>query len=349
MPVEVVTPNSDLIFKKWLRTSSRKKIEKEFGLKIEDISSAECVQNVEKYLIFSFDLKITNVKKPKKVKQMNWRDVKKTTFYIFNKNVNEKDWKDKKEVPSWNSIKPINCKNCKGTGKNTCKKCQGIGNLKCNTCNGTGAFTCTHCKGKGTINLELEVKDETGKKTRKLFTIQCPECNGSKELTCHVCGGVGKVKCDSCNGTGGSPCKKCKGTGTLFEVAIIPVPFMIGKEREFILPGMVEKDLKKLKLDPESVGHVKFMDINKITPDKVQQMVGYAPNDLSSQVKDLQKTFDKYLSDFKKQKTTPLREPLYPIRMIPLVKLQVVAPKSGKKFNLYSLGTDTNYVIVSTF
>jgi WD40 repeat protein/tetratricopeptide (TPR) repeat protein len=115
------------------------------------------------------------------------------------------------------SMKKVNCMDCKGHGFVVCDLCDGRRYIRCDRCDEEGKIEveceechggfipCTTCDGRGEI--ELSASNYT----------TCPICKGSGHIQCRVCNGTGKVTqpCEKCDGTKFVPCWNCGGEGTI--------------------------------------------------------------------------------------------------------------------------------------
>ena len=341
------SPLSDEVFSKWLARADLSKLEKYFSVKRvkferSNISAAESVRNVEKHAIFFFRSKVDpSIARDVEKKVVNIDELGKVTFYDFgNKQVDMTEWKDKKMVPLYSSIREVECGGCKGKGYITCNKCGGSGTLECKKCKGKGSVQCNVCKGEGKLYTKLKVI-RNGKKTKVEMPYNCDYCYGSGTLICDHCGGTGKVECSKCRGETRNPCKECKGTGTLYEYTIGPVPFKTAIVPHIFFRPEFEKHLANV-IDREfaNIEGIKITDYNNLTEKELTPQLGF----FNKEVKDKMNKAKSAFKDLEKKASKGGERAEYPIYVYPLLKLDIVTPK-GKKFNIFSIGTERSYVI----
>ncbi|MGQ9719878.1 MAG: hypothetical protein ACUVXA_00955 [Candidatus Jordarchaeum sp.] len=341
------SPNSDDVFANWLARADLGKLEKLFSIKRvkferSNISAAESVKNVEKHAVFFFHSRVDpSITKDVEKKVVNIDELAKATFYDFSgKEVDMTEWKDKNLVPLYSSIKETSCTDCGGTGYITCDKCEGSGILMCKKCNGKGNLVCDACRGEKKLYVKLKVITD-GKRTDIEMPYNCDICGGVGTINCDYCDGAGKVDCDKCHGEAKNPCKGCKGTGTLFEYIIAPVPFKPAIIPKLFFRPEFEKHLAKV-IDKEfaNIEGIKLRDYNSLTEKELTPQLGFFNKDVNDKMNKAKSIF----KDLEKKATKGGEKPEYPIYVYPLLKLDVQTPK-GKKFNIFSIGTERSYIV----
>ncbi|WXG40836.1 MAG: hypothetical protein WED07_08685 [Candidatus Freyarchaeum deiterrae] len=341
------SPLADDVFAKWLERADMGKLEKLFSVKRvkferANVSAAESVKNVEKHAVFFFHSRIepsstTEVEK----NVVNYEDLQKVTFHHFeNKEVDSTEWKDENVVPLHSSIKEIRCDECSGKGFITCDKCNGSGALACKKCNGSGNLTCPTCKGDKKLYLKLKVMTE-GKKTDMDLPHNCYTCGGLGTIKCTTCGGTGKVDCDKCHGEAKTTCKQCKGTGTMFEYANGAVPFKTEGIPHLFFRAEFEKHLADvINKEFANIEGISVKDYNSLNEKEITPQLGFYNKEVEDKMNKARTTF----KDLEKKGPKGAETPEYPIFVYPLLKLDMVTPK-GKKFSVFSIGTDKKYVV----
>ena len=121
MPIK--SPNKDDVFDKWINKTPAKELEKAFKIKNvpfqkNNISAAESVKNVEKFTVFYFQSEKHASPKPEagEEKKTDIKGITKVKFYDFSKTIEYDDWKEKSKVPLYDTLKPVNCQKCQGSG-----------------------------------------------------------------------------------------------------------------------------------------------------------------------------------------------------------------------------------------
>jgi hypothetical protein len=341
------SPISDDVFAKWLERADMGKLEKFFSVKRvkferSNVSAAESVKNVEKHTVFFFHSKVApSPAKEAEKKLVNIEELSKVTFYDFGtKPVDMLEWKEKSLIPLYSSLKETPCDECSGKGFITCDKCKGSGTLSCKKCNGTGSLTCPSCKGDRKLYANLKVITE-GKKTDVEMPYNCDVCGGAGTIKCNNCGGTGKVDCDKCHGEEKTPCKQCKGTGTLFEYTVGSVPFKTAVVPNLFFKSEFEKHLENV-IDKEfaNIEGIKITDSNSLSEKELTPQLGFFNKEVEDKMNKAKATF----KDLEKKGTKGGETPQYPIYAFPLLKLDIETPK-GKKFSIFSIGTDRNYIV----
>ena len=342
MPIKA--PNSDNVFEKWINKTPAKELEKRFKQKNVpfekgNISAGECVKNVEKFTAFYFQSEKKALEKPSVAEQVKTdiKGVSKTKFYEFTAPVDSEKWKDKTKVPLYDTLQPINCEKCNGTGYINCKRCKGERLITCKKCKGQGSVKCKKCDGLGSLELKIEILKD-GKKIQKRMKYNCPECFGIGKLECKNCGGTGKVTCPDCKANARYRCNKCKGYGHFYTYALGLVPF---KQTSAIVPHLF------FRSDGEGLGYrlsntinqvegITIRDPKKLNEKDVQALLGY---ELDSNAKKMMSVAKKTFEKLQKSETD---KPLLPIYIFPVLELDIVTPKN-KKFKLFSIGSETGF------
>ncbi|MEM2133807.1 MAG: hypothetical protein Q6366_004655 [Candidatus Freyarchaeota archaeon] len=342
------SPTADDVFKKWLERADLGKLEKAFSVKHvkferSNVSASESVKNVEKHAVFFFHSKIEpSISKEAEKKLVDIDELRKVTFYDFgNKQVDLVEWKDKNLVPLYSSIREVSCSECNGKGFIACDKCKGSGTLECKKCKGTGSLTCDACKGEKKLHLKLKVITAEGKKTDIEMPYNCDLCGGVGTIYCDNCAGTGKIDCDKCHGGTKNPCKKCKATGTLFEYTIGPVPFKPAVIPKLFFRPEFEKYLGKV-IDKEfaNIEGIVIRDYENLTEKELTPQLGFFNKEVEDKMKKTRDTF----KELEKKAAKGGEKPEYPIYVYPLLKLDVESPR-GKKFTIFSIGTERGYIV----
>ncbi|TFF85310.1 MAG: hypothetical protein EU551_04335 [Promethearchaeota archaeon] len=270
--VRIKSPNLDDIFEKWTQKANRtqnKKLEKQFGTKgavfsISNISAAETVKDSLKEAAIYFSVKriIAPSKKEVKKEEIEAESLRKVTFYQFQGDVSKENWDEDEMVPFFNSIKPVQCKKCKGKGFIEDK--------------------CKECGGTGTITEDLVVLEgEEAKKTKKPFKYPCGACYGT-----------GTVK---------NRCKNCGGSKNFYSYEIRPVPFkrietgipVLHSSAQTKYEKELEEDLHKLIDEVEGIEFDKFKDLKK----KIEPSLGYFNKAIKKTLKSAEKAYKKFEKD----------------------------------------------------
>ncbi|MFW9993175.1 MAG: hypothetical protein ACFFD4_14120 [Candidatus Odinarchaeota archaeon] len=353
----IKAPNTDDLFTKWLQQAPGSKIENVFGISKTSVSIAESVQETDKSVLFYFSSKVKSVsEKPKtasKPEVVKAEQLKKYDFYSFHgKQIRREDWKEKNlEVYSFDDLKEKNCSDCSGKGYTNCKDCSGKGLIACKKCDNKGTVPCTGKCENGKLVIEVEVRDEKGKKTKKQVTVHCPECYGENKIPCPECGGKGGTVCQKCRASGKKQCKTCDGTGKLFEVYTVPVPIITeaGIKTNFFYSkkyakelSSVGKDLTEMAL--KEVEGMEFKDLKKLNSKDLAQALGEVKldKDIESNMKDAIKSFEELEKSYKKG---GVEEPLYPLVAYPM-SILYIETKKGKKFKLFSVGSEQRFKVL---
>ncbi len=347
--MSIKSPTADDVFKRWLEHADLSKLEKAFSVKHvkferSNVSASESVKNVEKHAVFFFYSKIEpSIGKEAEKKLVDIDELRKVTFYDFgNKQVDLTEWKDKNLVPLYSSIKEISCSECDGKGFIACDKCKGSGTLECKKCKGTGSLICNACKGEKKLHLKLKVITAEGKKMDIEMPYNCDLCGGVGTIYCDNCAGTGKIDCDKCRGGTKTPCKKCKATGTLFEYTIGPVPFKPAVIPKLFFRPEFEKYLGKV-IDKEfaNIEGIVIKNYENLSERELTPQLGFFNKEVNDKMKKARDTF----RELEKKAAKGGEKPQYPIYVYPLLKLDVESPK-GKKFNIFSIGTERSYIVV---
>ena len=315
--VRIKTPNLDNIFEKWKETANRKnrkQMEKQFGTKgavftLEAISAAE-------YVIppalkgAAIYFSIKKTVAPAKGKDENTVMAPRVSRETFYSFKNSK----------------VNKDNWKGDEK--VPMYESITPVACKNCSAKGYIEdkCSVCKGSGKIEVDLTVLEgEEQKKQKKSFNYPCGECYGT-----------GKVQ---------NPCRECGGHKNLYKYEILPVPFqsvvtgipVLHSSLQTKYEKEIGKDLQDLI---ESVEGIKFNNFKELD-DKAEGSLGYWD-------KNVKKTINAAGDDYKnyeKDKDTQITTQIY---LFPMIQLNCKT-KKGKKFEIYSIGSENNFMIYSNF
>ena len=315
--VRIKTPNLDNIFAQWKEKAAktqRKEMEKQFGTK-GSVFSLEAISAAENVV-------------PPALKGA-------AIYFSIKKAVKPSSKKEEDMLPADRLAKvqffsfrkeDVNKDNWKG--KEEVPMFESIKPVPCKTCNGNGYAEdkCKTCKGTGKISEEWTVLEgEEQKKVKKTFEYPCGECFGTGKLP--------------------YLCKECGGHKNLYKYEILPVPF---KSIEMGLPILhsslqtkyekeIGKDLQDLI---EKVEGIKFNNFKELD-DKAEGSLGYYD-------KDVKKTVNSAGSDYKsyeKDKNVKIVSQIY---LFPLIRLNCKT-KKGKSFEIYSIGSENNFMVYSNF
>ncbi len=315
--VKVKTPNLDEIFEKWKTSANRKHhkaLEAQFGTKgsvfsLDIISAAEYVKNPVKGAAVYFSVKQTA--KPGKGKD---------EIIVTGPRVSKE---------TYYTFKGKNVDKDNWKGAERVPTLESIAAVQCKTCKGKGYTedNCRSCKGKGKVEDELTVLEgeDMAKVKGKTFSYPCAICYGS-----------GKDRI---------PCKECGGHQNLYKYEILPVPFKSAVIGVPILHSSVQtkyekeigKDLQDLI---ESVEGIRFNNFKALN-EKAEGSLGYWN-------KDIKKTISGAGSDFKKYEKDKNSKITSQIYLFPMILLECMT-KKNKKFEVYSIGSETNFMIYSNF
>ncbi len=318
MSVKIKTPNLDAIFEKWKQTTvrkDRKKMEKQFGTKgavftLDAISAAEYVKDTMKEAAIYFA-------------------VKKSLGPVA-------EGKDEKTVVA-SKVARGEYYSLKGSGQVTKDNWKGdelvpmyetIQSVTCKKCNGKGYIEdkCKACNGTGKIQEDVLVYvGEEQKKEKKTFTYPCGACYGTGNRTEH--------------------CKECDGHKNLYKYQILPVPFKTVITGVPVLHSSAQTKYEKEMGDDlhkmlEEVEGIKFSDF-KTLDSKAEASLGYWN-------KNIKKTISSAGSDYKtheKDKDSQITTQIY---LFPMIQM-FCETKKGSKFEIYSIGSDTKFMIYSNF
>jgi hypothetical protein len=313
--VYIKTPNSDDIFSRWVNSvmrSNKKKLEKEFGTKgavfsSNTISGAESVNDTMKEVAIYYEIKktIAPVKGKEQVNLIPAPRLSRETFYSFKgSQVIKENWKGKDKVPIIETLKGVQCKNCKG---------RGFVDIKCRT-----------CKGGGKIEERWDVLvGEKQEKQKKIFDYPCGDCHGT-----------GNIR---------DKCKECGGHKNLYNYNIGPVPFktvisgtpVLHSSAQTKYERQIEEDLHKLIKDVEGI---KFNDF-KTLGQKAEASLGYYNKNIKKTISASGADYNKA----KKDPNTEVVTQIYLFPMIQLMcaspqgtKFEIYSIGSAQKFMVYS-------------
>jgi RecJ-like exonuclease len=186
---------------------------------------------------------------------------------------------------------------------------------KCKTCNGTGKIQ----------EDVLVYVGEEQKKEKTPFTYPCGACYGTGNRTEH--------------------CKECDGHKNLYKYQILPVPFKTVVTGIPVLHSSAQTKYEKEMGDDlhkmiEEVEGIKFSDF-KTLDSKAEASLGYWN-------KNIKKTINSAGSDYKtyeKDKDSQITTQIY---LFPMIQM-FCETKKGSKFEIYSIGSDTKFMIYSNF
>ncbi|MFX1343530.1 MAG: hypothetical protein ACFFBC_01250 [Promethearchaeota archaeon] len=318
MSVRIKTPNLDDIFEKWKQKASRtdrKKMEKEFGTKgavfsLDVISAAEYVKDTMKEAAIYFAVKKSLGPAPKGKKEST----------VTAPRVG------REQFYSFKGAGKINKEEWKGN--EIVPQFESIQSVPCNTCKGKGYLEnkCKTCKGTGKIeeNLNVLVGEEQNKE-KKPFTYPCGACYGT--------------------GTRTEPCKDCGGHKNLYKYEELPVPFQTVITGVPILHSSAQTKYEKEIGDDlhkmiEDVEGIRFSDFKELDS-KAEASLGYWN-------KNIKKTITSAGSDYKtyeKEKDAQITSQIY---LFPMIQM-FAETKRGKRFEIYSLGSGTKFMVYSNF
>ncbi len=347
MPIK--GPNTDDVFEKWLNKTSAKDLEKKFKVKNVpfqkgNISVAESVKNVDKYTVFYFQSEKHASPKAEasEEKKTDIKSLEKITFYDFTKSIEYDEYKGKSTVPLYDTLKPVNCEKCKGTGYINCKKCKGERLVACSACKGNGSIRCKDCDGSGSNVIKVTILKNGKEKTKKETKYNCPTCFGTGKIECKKCGGIGKVTCPECKANARYKCDKCKGYGNFYLYSIGSVPF---KETSAVVPHLffkqeVEKDIGyRLSNVISQVKGITIRDLNKMNEKEITAQLGYEMD------ADAKKQMSTAKKEYERLEKSEFDKPMMPIYIFPVLELDVVTPK-GSKFKVFSIGAEDGFTVM---
>jgi len=349
-------PSSNTVFTKWLYDTPEKQVKKHFEIKgeefqVSDVTVDKYVKNVisSAGFIFTANISSKTTKSSGKSKKITVDEKKflKTKFFVFtHPAVDPAYWKGPKEVANYNSITPVSCEKC-ASGAVKCKNCKGSGHSDCQKCKASGKLKCKRCGGSGQVDNKLEILERgltAEEKKKEKYITNCPVCHGDGGATCPSCNGFGRNACKKCKGLGKATCKKCKGTGNFYQYELIPVPF--GKssaqgKREyhvFYEPTVEKVVLNEIEKKFNLIQGVELANVDDLKENFVSQYIGMSDSDIKGRIKRCKQMFEKLESK------DDSKTPQYPILLVPVVQLDILTP-NNKKFNIVSLGTDSNFAV----
>jgi hypothetical protein len=347
MPIK--SPNTDDVFNKWIDKTQAKKLEKKFAIKNvpfqkSNIAVGESVKGVQKFTAFYFQSEKKQGKSTvaEEGKKTDIKGISKVQFYEFTKEMDSDIWKDKSKVPLYESIQPVDCDKCKGTGYINCKKCKGAKLVTCNQCKGQATVKCKDCGGTGSKSVDVSVLKDGKEKTKNKVKYNCPTCFGSANLECKTCGGTGKIPCPECKANARYRCDKCHGIGHFYDYSLGFVPF---KQTGAIVPHLyfradVAKEIGyRLSNVLDQVEGIQIRDFKKLNEPDVTAQLGYTPDANAKKMMQATK------KDFENLLKGDIEKAVYPIYIFPVQELDIVTPQN-KKFKLFSIGSDANYTVI---
>ena len=314
--VRIKTPNLDDIFTKWKERAARKDkntMERQFGTK-GAVFTTDAISAAE------------YVNPPALKGAAIYFSVKQTVAASNNKDQILVEAPRVSREPFYSLKGNINKENWKGNEE--VPMYESIQAVPCKACKGNGysGESCKACKGTGKIVEDLIVlTGEEQKKEKKPF-----------EYPCGNCFGTGKLQ---------SPCKECGGHKNLYKYEILPVPFKTVVSGVPILHSSLQtkyekeigKDLQELI---ESVEGIKFGNFNDLN-DKAEASLGYWDKGVKKVINAAGSDYKKY----EKDKDAKIESQIY---LFPMIQLNCQT-KRGKKFDIYSIGSEQNFMIYSNF
>jgi len=318
MSVRIKTPNLDDIFEKWKQRASRtdrKKMEKEFGTKgavfsLDAISAAEYVKDTMKEAAIYFAVKKSLGPAPKG-KEENTVTAPRV---------------GREQFYSFKGTGKINKEEWKGN--EIVPQFESIQAIPCKTCKGKGYLEnkCKTCKGTGKIEETLTVLvGEEQNKVKKPFTYPCGACYGT--------------------GTRTEPCKECGGHKNLYKYEELPVPFQTVVTGVPILHSSAQTKYEKEIGDDlhkmiEDVEGIRFSDFKELDS-KAEASLGYWNKNIKKTIGSAGNDYKAYEKDKDAQITTQ-------IYLFPMIQM-FAETKRGKRFEIYSLGSGTKFMVYSNF
>jgi hypothetical protein len=127
----------------------------------------------------------------------------------------------------------------------------------------------------------------------------------------------------------------------MFEYAVGGVPFRAGVIPNLFFRSEFEKHLATV-IDKEfsNIEGIKISDHNSLNEKEITPQLGFFNKEVEDKMNKTKATF----KDLEKKGAKGGETPQYPIYIYPLLKLDIVTPK-GKKFSVFSIGTDKNYIV----
>ncbi len=347
-----LAPSPDMIFDKWLNSLSSDDIKNFFGISDRKaISAAEHVKKVTKggLFIFQSHAVVSAVQSEvKSTERVSVSKIRKITFHELEEVISKEEWKHETAVPSFSTIRTLNCDACNGSGKSPCKSCGVKGHVNCKDCEGEGDVDCPNCNGKKRVTVKIEINDKSGKKVKEEKRITCASCHGIGKLRCKTCKGLRKIQCPTCKAKVSS-CKNCEGHGKIFEYKVVTVPLVEGglkeKSHEYISTSfswmLSSKDHGKNLRTAESY---QFASLRDFTEEKVAELLAMPKieKELRDAFKQCHDAFLKLQKDYKNSKSG--RKPKLPITLYFLTSMEVET-KKGKSFHLVAVGTKDRFSI----
>ncbi|MBD3338072.1 MAG: hypothetical protein GF353_03115 [Candidatus Lokiarchaeota archaeon] len=315
--VYIKTPNLDDIFERWKQSTykkNKKKLEKQFKTKgavfsLDAISAAEYVKDTMKEAAIYFAIQKSIA--PAKGKEEDLVEVKKLS---------------KVQFYSFKDSDKVNKDNWKGDDK--VPIFESITAVSCKDCGGKGFVEdkCKGCKGTGTIEEKWKVLvGEDQNKDKRKFSFPCGECYGT-----------GKAR---------DYCRTCYGHKNLYKYEIRPVPFqtvvtgipVLHSSAQTKYEKEIEQDLHKLIEKVEGIRFDNFKDLEN----KAEASLGYWN-------KKIKKTIGAAGSDYKDYDKNDDTKIITKIYLFPMIQL-FCETKKGKGFEIYSLGSEKEFMIYSNF
>jgi len=315
--VRIKSPNIDDIFNKWKQKANRQKkkeLEKQFGTKgavfsVDTISAGETVKETLKEAAVYFQVE-EKAETSKEQKKEEQGDIKELSKNTFY------------------LIKGAGVDKSKWKGPDIVPMFDSIEKIPCSDCKGKGYIEskCKECtNGNKTTEMTVLVGEEQ-KKEKKPF-----------KYGCNTCYKTGAIR---------NRCKTCDGDGTTYKWKILPVPFVskmaIVPKLYSSAPTKYEKQIgEELGELIESVEGIKIQSVKDLNDKKVEPNLGYYNKNISKVVKKAASDYQK----FEKDKDYKIKSQIY---VFPLIQI-FCESKKGKKFEIYSLGSEQKFFTYSNF
>ncbi len=316
--ISIKSPNPDDIFAKWTQAAlkkDKKSLEKEFGVKgavfsIENLSAAEIVKEINKEAAIYFAIKKTVAPGKGSGKDEIIVPVSKLNRETFYA------FKD-------GSVNKDNWK-----GKSTVPMIETLKAVPCKTCGGKGYTeeSCKTCKGSGSLQTKIDVLiGENQDNKKNILDYSCAECYGT-----------GKIP---------QRCRECEGFKNQYKYEILPVPFktvvtgipVLHSSAQTKYEKEIERDLHEVI---QEVDGIKFNEF-KTLENKAEAALGYWN-------KAIKKTISMAGSDYysySKDKSVQIVTQIY---LFPMMQL-FCESKRGTRFEIYSIGSQNNFMVYSNF
>lgn len=160
---------------------------------------------------------------------------------------------------------------------------------------------------------------------------------------------MAKIACYECKGNPVA-CKECGGYGFFYNVSDSPVPLAIRPRKEFY-SFMAKKDQWMLKDKEynqklEAAETYTVNDTKLLNEKDLRDLFGVVrlEKDLQKNIDETKRTWENLAKDYEKGKSS--EKPQKPISLVFLLRLDIETGK-GKKFDVYALGTNDRYAIMT--